>query len=403
MRRLFPLLAISSGLLACSPTGDTHTACEDAAAVIEECTGEAPALECTGELADYEKILDTYEAEGCSALAGGKGDDFLCRLLSVFGWCDGSGPEPLGPVPSGDPTRHPMILAHGFNTSTTNFWRFNDVDIELAGDGHDVILGSVPPFDTPQVRAEHLEDQLDGLLAAGAEKVNLVCFSMGGLDCRYLASPGGLDRGADIASITTISSPHRGSGMADAATGILPGADRAKVVDALASLWGMTFSDLAEDSHVVAALESMAEANIGEFNAATPDAPGVFYQSWAGFSHVAGLSFGEIERAIRRACTVDGELRMMRHDGTRDAMDALLWSSAAFVGHFNPLRPGDALPNDGVTTIESARWGEFRGCFPADHLDQAGQINDDGSDRDTGFDYLRFYRNLAYDLAARGF
>ena len=371
--------------------------------MIEECTGEAPAGECTGDVAEYEAILDAHAEKGCAAFAGGKGDGPLCKLLAVFGWCDGDGPEALGPVPAGDPTRHPIILAHGFNTSTTNFWRFNDVDIALADDGHEVLLGSVPPFDTPQVRAAHLETQLDALLAGGAEKVNLICFSMGGLDCRYLASPNGLDRGADIASITTISSPHRGSGIADAAIGLLPDADNAKLIDALASLWGKTFSDVASDSHLVAALESMAEANIGAFNAEIVDAPGVFYQSWAGFSHVLGLGLDAIERSIERACTVDGELRMMRHGETRDAMDVLLHSSAAFVGHFNPLRPGDALPNDGVSTIESARWGLFRGCFPADHLDQAGQINDDGRDRDTGFDYLRFYRNIAFDLAARGF
>lgn len=396
------IVTLGSTALGCS-AGDRDAACEEAASVLEECTGEAPSLECTGDLAEYEAILDAHEAQGCAAFAGGKSDGLLCKLLSVFGWCDGEGPEALGPVPDGDPTRHPIILAHGFNTSTTNFWRFNDVDIALAADGHDVLLGSVPPFDTPAVRAAHLEVQLDALLDAGAEKVNLVCFSMGGLDCRYLASPGGLDRGADIASITTISSPHRGSGIADAAIGLLPGADNAKVIDALASLWGKTFSDVAEDSHLVAALESMAEANIGAFNAAIVDAPGVFYQSWAGFSHVGGLGLEAIERSIERSCTVGGELRMMRHEKTRDAMDALLWSSAAFVGHFNPLRPGDAEPNDGVSTIESAKWGLFRGCFPADHLDQVGQIADDGRDRDTGFDYLRFYRNIGFDLSARGF
>lgn len=402
MTRSASLLAIACLAAACSPGGDARDACEDAAAVIEECTGEAPALECAGELGEYEKILDAYESDGCDAFAGGKGDDFFCRLLSVFGLCDNE-PDPLGPVPEGEPTRFPIILAHGFNTSTTNFWRFNDVDIALAKDGHEVVLGSVPPFDTPQVRAELLEAQLDDLLAAGAGKVNLVCFSMGGLDCRYLASPGGLNRGADIASITTISSPHRGSGIADAAVGLLPDADNAKLIDALASLWGMSFSDIAGDSHLVAALESMAEANIGAFNDATPDAPGVFYQSWAGFSHVGGLTVAGIERSIDEACTVDGELRMLRNETSRDSMDPLLVASSAFVGHFNPLRPGDAIPNDGVSTVESAKWGLFRGCFPADHLDQAGQINDEGLDPDTGFDYLRFYRNLAYDLAARDF
>jgi triacylglycerol lipase len=77
-------------------------------------------------------------------------------------------------------------------------------------------------------------------------------------------------------------------------------------------------------------------------------------------------------------------------------------SSALFVSHFDLLHPSDALPNDGVSTVESAKWGEFRGCYPADHLDQVGQIKDSGIDKSTGFDFLNFYRMVAFDLARRG-
>lgn len=37
-----------------------------------------------------------------------------------------------------------------------------------------------------------------------------------------------------------------------------------------------------------------------------------------------------------------------------------------------------------------------------DHLDRAGQIGDEGANHHTGFDDLRLYRNLAFDLSARG-
>jgi triacylglycerol lipase len=89
---------------------------------------------------------------------------------------------------------------------------------------------------------------------------------------------------------------------------------------------------------------------------------------------------------------------MIWHEGTRDLMDPLLAGGAALVAHGTELRP-----NDGVSTVESARWGRFRGCIPADHLDQVGQINDEGPDRRTGFDYLRFYRNIAFELAEMGY
>ena len=249
------------------------------------------------------------------------------------------------------------------------------------------------------VRAEFLADQVDALLAeTGATKVNLVCFSMGGIDCRFLVSPAGLDFGAKVASVTTISSPHRGSFVADIATKVLPGTDQSAAIDALATVYGKTFSDVADDSHVVAALQSMSEAAMVQFNVDIVDAEGVFYQSWAGFSSVGGLPHPD-KNAESRACTgADGKVLMLRNPGTQDRMDALLVASGAMVAHGTELRP-----NDGVSSVESSKWGEFRGCIPADHLDQVGQIDDVGANHQTGFDYLRFYRNLAFDLAARGF
>jgi triacylglycerol lipase len=56
-----------------------------------------------------------------------------------------------------------------------------------------------------------------------------------------------------------------------------------------------------------------------------------------------------------------------------------------------------------MATVESAMWGTFRGCIPADHLDEVGQIRHDAPDAVTGFDHVQFYRDLAHDLAQRGF
>jgi len=396
------------GLFACACANEappfSESLCAEANTAVEACLGAPPADPLTQCGEDEEEIaaelIDQLQAAGCEAVPEGKEDSLLCKTLvwDPFGWCSAPQP-PLGPVPSGSPTRFPMLLAHGFNTSTTNFWRFNDVDVALAQDGHTVRLGSVPPFDTPQVRAEFLADQVDALLAeTGASQVNLVCFSMGGIDCRFLVSPAGLDYGAKVASLTTISSPHRGSFVADAATKVLPGTDRSAAIDAIATLYGKTFSDVADDSHIVAALQSMSEAAMVPFNAEIVDADGVFYQSWAGFSSIGGLAHPD-KNAESRACTdASGQVKMLRHPGTQDRMDPLLVASAAFVAHGTELRP-----NDGVSTVESSKWGEFRGCIPADHLDQVGQIDDVGANHQTGFDYLRFYRNLAFDLAARGF
>ncbi|MBX7084564.1 MAG: hypothetical protein K1X88_35490 [Nannocystaceae bacterium] len=378
--------------------------CADANAAVEACLGVPPREPLTRCGDDEQQVasdvLDALRDSGCDVVPEGKEDSLFCSALvwDPFGWCKPPAPV-LGPIPSGAPTRFPIILAHGFNTSTTNFWRFNDVDVALQQDGHDARLGSVPPFDTPQVRAEFLADQVDALLAeTGAGKVNLVCFSMGGIDCRFLVSPAGLGYGDKVASVTTISSPHRGTFVADVATRVLPGTDQSAAIDALATMLGKSFSDVADDSHLVAALQSMSEAAMVNFNQTIVDAPGVFYQSWAGISSIGGLAHPD-PKAEPRACTDDaGKLQMLRNPGTQDRMDALLVGAAAIVAHGTELRP-----NDGVSTVQSAKWGLFRGCYPGDHLDAVGQIDDVPPIADTGFDYLRFFRNLAFDLSARGF
>lgn len=316
-------------------------------------------------------------------LAGCAGEDAATSDESDF-----TAVTPLGPTPSGKPTKLPIILAHGFNASPTNYWGFRGVAEALKKDGHKVIVASVPPYDGPEVRAEHLATYVDEALAGGAKKVNIIAHSMGGLDSRYLISS--LGYGDRVASLTTISTPHRGSAVADVALGLvkfLGPADDA--IDALATLWGLTFSDVAENSDVSAALSALAESSAPAFNAENPDDKRVFYQSWAGVSSLFGIR-GPRDKST---CGV-----ILGGDGKADRMDGLLAGGAPFVAHGVELRP-----NDGMATVESAKWGKFQGCIPADHLDEVGQVKDSGMDSRTGFDHVRFYRNVAFGLSAKGF
>jgi triacylglycerol lipase len=78
--------------------------------------------------------------------------------------------------------------------------------------------------------------------------------------------------------------------------------------------------------------------------------------------------------------------------GIRDGMEPSLVPAAAFVAHGAELRP-----NDGMVTVESAKWGKFKGCVPADHLDEVGQPHHSANPL-TGFDHLDFYRKIASSL-----
>ena len=80
-------------------------------------------------------------------------------------------------------------------------------------------------------------------------------------------------------------------------------------------------------------------------------------------------------------------------NGRADGMDITLRPIAPITAHGTELRP-----NDGMVTVESAKWGLFHGCIPADHLDEVGQGGDEWLA--TGFDHLAFYRDIAAGLAS---
>lgn len=284
-------------------------------------------------------------------------------------------------------TRYPILLLHGFNASPTSRWGFYQVAASLRAAGYSVTEAIVPPYNSVPVRARYLATQVDQVLrASSAAKVNLIAHSMGGLDARYLVSS--LGYGGRVASVTTISTPHRGSNVADVGLKLTPGfADDA--LNAIAQAWGETFSSVASDANMRAALGSLAESNAPSFNAANPDDARVFYQSYAGVSSVLGIPNPKDDGACGgRWLTF----------GSADRMDATLVAGAAFVAHGTSL-----LPNDGMVMVSSAKWGTFQGCIAADHLDEVGQIKDSGTDPRTGFNHLSFYRSIAAGLQARGF
>jgi hypothetical protein len=122
-------------------------------------------------------------------------------------------------------------------------------------------------------------------------------------------------------------------------------------------------------------------------------------------SQVLAKTSSASEESIREHCTDEsGALLFQRHDGTRDAMNPLLFVTAPFSGTSLDDRGRVVTsPSDGMVSVESAKWGTFRGCIPADHYDVVGQIGTMTRDPLTGFDAPAFYTQLASDLAGRGF
>ena len=111
-------------------------------------------------------------------------------------------------------TRYPIILVHGLAMKDTFFLRsWGRIDRILHSQGYTVYKSNVDGFGTVEGNAAQLKAEIDGILQeTGAEKVNLIAHSKGGLDAKYMIQQ--LDMAHKVASLTTLCTPHRGTPIA---------------------------------------------------------------------------------------------------------------------------------------------------------------------------------------------
>lgn len=273
-----------------------------------------------------------------------------------------------------------IVLAHGLGGSVESF--DPAIVAALQADGYYVLRDSVPGVDSVAVRAKALADQIDDFVAKKQlGTVHIIAHSMGGLDSRYLLST--LKRGAAVKSLTTLSTPHRGSPLADIALGLT---DHLTVSqeDAILALTEFLGPDVTS-AQLDRALGDLAEAKAATFNAANPDVPGVAYYSYAGFSTLFGFgnSNAQVECAAAGATVPDPS-----------SLPGLLRLAGPIVANGTDLRP-----HDGVVPVDSARWTGFLGCIPADHLDMTRAGAKDAADLD--LELVPFYKRIVARVAKK--
>ena len=411
----FGIAILWLGLTACvGEPVDQQARCESLNRQLRQCLGDdLPALRCAGiSDADIASLTAALGQTLCESLVDAvplDGDlrSTYCRL---FG--EGCIPATHG-APTFRPTRYPLVLVNGIDVSPNFRWSARIVETLGQKGGHQVFLAIDRPYDIPQRRALDLWQRIREVRAeTGAERVNLICHSLGGLDCRYLVSPAGLHWEVEashpeiveaVASITTVGTAHHGTRVADIVLGYLPTGEAVESLDALASFIGDWFTDeaLAQDAHLTEAIASISQSQARAFNAQIVDAEGIYYQSWAGFSRPGGTATAEFDDLLFEHCVADGEEDGLRFfSGSHDYMHVSLGPLSEVTGED---QTGNLLPNDGLVTVEAARWGTFRGCLPADHMEQLGQRNLPDVNVRTGIDIAWFYAEVATDLAARGF
>jgi hypothetical protein len=151
----------------------------------------------------------------------------------------------------------------------------------------------------------------------------------GGLDCRYLTTHL-THRKFKVLSVTTIATPHRGSSFADHFLHELLGASRLPQLLSMLEL-------LPNGGGDGSAFSCLTLSEMAKFNANVPDVPDVKYFSWGAVYEPGLIDTWKYPHGV-----------ILEKEG----------------------------PNDGLVSIESAKWGTYLGTLHGvNHLDLVGWIN----------------------------
>ncbi len=269
-------------------------------------------------------------------------------------------------------TKYPVVLAHGMGASAEilgimDYWW--GLDGVLEDEGADVYVTSVNGMGSTTEKANDFKAQfLEILAVSGSEKANIIGHSHGTIYTRYAIS--NLELGDKVASHSSIAGPHQGTAIADVVLGLVPDSLEWLVGDTLDFVYAFLFGDTDPDS-VQNAYDLTRDYMVNTFNPNTLDVEGIYYQSWA------------------------AKIKTM-------AVNARNWY---FLGTWPVLLAYEGA-NDGLVSVESAKWGTFRGVEDAawysagcDHLNIVGMP----FGVTPGFDRDGFYIGLVSELKDWGY
>lgn len=262
-------------------------------------------------------------------------------------------------------TKYPILLVHGVffrDTKYFNYW--GRIPGELETNGATIFYGNHHSASSVADSASELKLRIIEILSeTGAEKLNIIAHSKGGLDCRYAISKLGISN--KVASLTTINTPHRGCLFADCLLSKIPSSIKNKVADT----YNSTLRKFGEPNpDFLAAVNDLTYNYCKQLNKEMPTPQGIYCQS--------------VGSVLTKATNGKFPLNLSYH----------------LVKHFS----GE---NDGLVDEASFKWGknyillrptEKRGISHGDMIDLNRQ-------NFRGFDVRDFYVNLVSDLKNKGF
>jgi len=237
---------------------------------------------------------------------------------------------------------------YAFNIQRSYFEVFgkthwNHVEKHFRTEGNDIhmlpIINSMSS--SVESRATEMKKEVEKIASKTHSKVNIVAHSLAGIDARAMI--GLLGGNNYVNSLTTISSPHRGSVLAD---WFIETQNSAHVdpVCTFLGVWKESF-------------EEFNSKNMKDFNDVVGDSPDVKYFSVAGQKDHLAVSI-----PLRKTHA---------HILNRDRV---------------------ANENDGVVTTRAAKWGEHLITFDADHMQIVGA--------DTTYNWKRAFSLISDNLKA---
>ncbi|KAJ7099704.1 Alpha/Beta hydrolase protein [Mycena epipterygia] len=306
--------------------------------------------------------------------------------------------------------RYPIVLSHGlygfdsrgpssFPSMRMHYWS-NVLNVLRDKVGAEVIITSVPGTGSIVSRSEAMNQQLQ--LKARGRGVNFLAHSMGGLDCRHLISHIKPTEYVPL-SLTSISTPHRGSPFMDwcaenigigklkreeflsrsaadktvdqnvspATTDLPPSTSEPSAPKAKESSFSLSLSSLPSSftTLLLGIVDSPAYANLTSsylntvFNPQTPNDPRVKYFSVAG--RMPGVSIWHPFWLPKMV--LDGV-----EEKEREKLRAI-WEKAGKQEEDPIWQREREWGNDGLVTVQSAKWGEFLGIMEGcDHWEMRG-------------------------------
>ncbi len=260
-------------------------------------------------------------------------------------------------------TKYPLLLVHGVGFRDLKYFNYwGRIPKALMKNGAQVYYGHQEAWGTVEDNARDIGEKIREIREqTGCQKVNIIAHSKGGLDARYLISRLGM--GEQVASLTTICTPHYGSELVDVLQKLPP-----KFYLWLCGVINRAFRKVGDKNPDSYSASLQLSTNFAvQFNRETPDDPRVTYQSYA---------------------------TLMKNSFS----DSLL-----SIPHFILRRVKG--PNDGLVCVDSAKWGVFCGVLSNRHRRgiSHGDIIDLKREDYKGFDVCEFYIGLVSKLKEQGF